>query len=103
MSQMDICKYLVRELGEFIKDDETGFHARFGNCYCVIHDDQWTTRKIRGRRVTTGKSTILFLQDMHRKNGIDLTATQAAIIVSSVTRAMLVINTITAERECGDG
>jgi hypothetical protein len=103
MNQIDVCKYLARELGEVIKDDETGFHARFGNCYCVILADRWTTRKVRGRRVTAGKSALVFLQDMHRKNGIDLSALEAAIIVSNTTKAMLVINTIAAERECEHG
>ena len=88
MKQMELCKYLARELGEVLKDDEAKFHARIGNCYCVILADKWTTRRMRGRRVTTGVSAIEFLRDVHQKSGIGLSAIEAAIIVSKATKAI---------------
>jgi len=88
MNQMDVCKLLARELGAVLNDDQFGFSARIGKCYCTILPKRWATRKVRGRRVTNGESAVGFLIDVHKKNGTTLTAIEAAFIVRDAVKAL---------------
>ena len=92
MNQMDICKYLARELGVVLTDDQFGFSARIDRCYCTILANKWRTRKVRGRRVTTGESAMGFLLDIHKKNGIEIMAMEAAFVIRDVVKHLQAVS-----------
>jgi len=82
MNPMGVCKYIAREFGVVLKNDETGLHVRIGRCYCTVTDKEWSLRKVR--RITKGTSAIVLLMEIHKQSKLKLDVLSAMMLVRDI-------------------